>query len=83
MAELLNAGVNIYGAKPVAIASGGLFEHYPDIMRSHIKKYSDVELMIIDLPPILGACRYAYAISGREISENFTKNFKISYGEKK
>ena len=83
LAELLNAGVNIYGAKPVAIASGGIFEHYSDIMRSHIKKYSDVELMIIDLPPILGACRYAYAISGREISENFTKNFKISYGEKK
>ena len=83
LANLLDAGVNIYGVKPIAIASGGIFEHYADIMISHIKKYSNVELLIIDLPPILGACRYACSMAGRDISESFTKNFKISYGERK
>lgn len=83
LADLLNAGVNIYGAKPLAIASGGIFEHYSDIMIPHIKKYSNVGLLIIDLPPILGACRYACSMAGRDISETFTKNFKISYGERK
>lgn len=83
LADLLNAGVNIYGAKPIAIASGGIFEHYSDIMVPHMKKYSNVDLIIIDLPPILGACRYACSMAGRDISESFTKNFKISYGERR
>lgn len=83
LAKLLNAGVDLYGVKATAIASGGVFEHYSDIMLPHIKKYSDVELMIIDLPPILGACRYACFMSGREMHTRFIENFKISYGERK
>ena len=83
LAKLLNAGVSLYGVKPIAIASGGVFEHYSDIMLSHIKKHSDVDLMIIDMPPILGACRYACSMSGRNMSESFTDNFKISYGERR
>ena len=83
LAMLLDAGVDIYGVKPLAIASGGVFEHYSDIMIPHIKKYSKVELLIIDLPPIFGACRYACSMAGHNISESFTKNFKISYGERR
>ncbi|MBR6680271.1 MAG: XRE family transcriptional regulator [Clostridia bacterium] len=83
LANLLDAGVNIYGVKPIAIASGGIFEHYSDIMIPHIKKYSNVELLIIDLPPILGACRYACSMAGHDISESFTTNFKISYGDRR
>ena len=36
LAELLNLGVSVQGAKPRAIASGGIFEHYTDIMIKHI-----------------------------------------------
>ncbi len=82
LAKLLNAGVGIYGAKPLAVASGGIFEHYVDIIMPHVEKYSDVKLKIIDLPPILGACRRACLMSGREISDGFTENFKISYKER-
>ena len=79
LAELLNAGVRLYGAKNVAIASGGIFEHYPDIMREHVEKYSDVVLKIVDLPPIYGACKSACKIGGGEISDEFYHNFKKTY----
>lgn len=79
LAELLNAGVRLYGAEKVAIASGGIFEHYPDIMNEHIGKYSDVMLNVIDLPPIYGACKVACRIAGCEISDEFYSNFKKTY----
>lgn len=81
LASLLNTGVRLYGAKPIAVASGGLFEHYPDVMLKHISKYTDVELKLGDLPPIFGACRKACTVGGAQMSEDFYQNFKKSYGD--
>ena len=81
LAELLNAGTEHYGAAPTAIASGGLFEHYGDIMVSHIEKYSKVKVLTTDLPPVYGACRKALAAVASETHESFYENFKRTYGE--
>lgn len=80
LAELLNAGVELYGAAPVAIASGGMFEHYGSLLLPHIEKYSRVQLKITDLPPIYGACKNAYVTVNRKIPEEFYQNFKRTYG---
>ncbi|MBQ8341701.1 MAG: XRE family transcriptional regulator [Clostridia bacterium] len=80
LAELLNTGVRLYGAKPVAIASGGIFEHYGHIMLPHIKAYSNVALLVNDLPPIYGACKNACEIATCETSDKFYENFKKTYG---
>ena len=80
LAELLNCGVKKYGASPVAIANGGLFEHHPQIMSKHIEKYSGVKLILSDMPPVLGACKEACAVGGAKISEQFCENFKKTYG---
>ena len=80
LAELLNAGVKLYGVSPVAVASGGIFEHYGNIMTELIGRYSNVKLLINTLPPIYGACKTASAISDCEISEDFHENFKKTYG---
>ena len=81
LAELLNTGAELYGASPVAIASGGLFEHYGDIMISHIEKYSKVKVIVGDLPPVYGACRKAFFTASSEIPDSFYENFKKTYGE--
>ncbi|MBQ8849110.1 MAG: XRE family transcriptional regulator [Clostridia bacterium] len=80
LAELLNSGVKLYGASSVAIASGGLFEHYADIMTNRIGRYSDVKLIISELPPIYGACVNAHSMSKCECSAEFYENFKKTYG---
>ena len=80
LADLLNAGVKLYGAKPLAIASGGLFEHYGEIITEHIEKYSDVNLKTSDLPPIYGACRSACRMEGCKLADTFYENFKKTYG---
>ena len=80
LAELLNAGVKLYGANPLAIASGGLFEHYGDIMTAHIEKYSNVDLKINELPPIYGACRSACLMERCTLVDEFYENFKKTYG---
>lgn len=80
LAKLLNAGVEIYGAEPVAVASGGLFTHYTEIMREHIEKYSEVKLITGGLPPIYGACKSARLMADSVIPSGFYDNFKNSYG---
>ena len=80
LAKLLNAGVELYGVRPNAIASGGLFTHYTDIMRYHIGKYSEIELLTFDLPPIYGACKSAYLMVNSDIPATFYDNFKNTYG---
>ncbi|MBO7305032.1 MAG: hypothetical protein J6V09_07415, partial [Clostridia bacterium] len=77
LAELLNTGIRLYSATPAAVASGGLFEHYPEILSNHMKKYCDVRLTVSPLPPIYGACKRACPA----ISADFYENFKKSYGE--
>ena len=80
LAKLLNTGVELYGAKPVAIASGGVFEHHKDIIIPHIAAYSSVKLVTVDLPQIFGACKEACSMVGYEIGEEFYANFKKTYG---
>ena len=80
LAELLNCGIQKHSASPVAIANGGLFEHYPKIMSEHIKKYSGVRLILSDLPPVYGACREACAMCEIKPTEQFCENFKKTYG---
>ena len=81
LAELLNMGVELYGTAPTAIASGGMFEHYGDIMISHIAKHSDVKVIVGGLPPIYGACRNACIAALHETPDDFYENFKKTYGE--
>ena len=79
LADLMNAGVEIYGANPSAIASGGLFKNYTDIMCDNIKKYSKVRLITCDLPPIYGACKSACLMINSAVPVNFYDNFKNTY----
>ena len=76
----MNAGVELYGAEPIAVASGGLFTHYIDVMREHIERYSRVKLIIGVLPPVYGAARSACLLCGVETPESFYENFKNTYG---
>ena len=78
LAELLELGVKLHGARPRAVAGGGIFEHHYEVLTRHIKKYTSVETVTVDLPPIYGACRIA-ASEICEISDNFYNNFKESY----
>ena len=80
LADGLNAGVRLYGAAPIAIASGGLFEHHREILLPRIAKYSNVELIVVDLPPIFGACNAARALTGDATSDEFYHSFKKTYG---
>ena len=79
LAKLLNLGVKLHGAKPLAIASGGIFEHYSDIIIPHINKYSDVKLKVNSLPPVYGACKNACLIESIDIPREFYDNFKKTY----
>lgn len=83
LAGLLNRGVKLHGARPVAIASGGLFEHHGEIMLRHIEKYTSVKIVTSDLAPIYGACRLACIAAGCEMGESFHENFKKTYLEAK
>ncbi|MBO5214303.1 MAG: XRE family transcriptional regulator [Clostridia bacterium] len=80
LARLLNAGVSLHGARPVAVASGGIFEHHGDVVLSHLKKYSSVTLLQTGLPPIYGACRKACKPQAGKCSEDFYNNFSNTYG---
>jgi N-acetylglucosamine kinase-like BadF-type ATPase len=79
LSELLCAGVRLYGAKQTAIASGGIFEHYSDILLEYMRRYTSVKLTICDLPPVYGACRKAVSLD-KDINNDFYDNFKLSYG---
>ena len=79
LGELLNLGVSRCGAKKCALARGGILEHHAEIMLEHIKKYSDVVLNVIGLPPIYGAARLARAMDG-DIPGEFYESFVKSYG---
>lgn len=78
--KLLNTGVELYGVEPIAIANGGIFEHYSDIILPYIEKYSNLKLIVSDLPPIYGACRNACRMESVDIPNEFYNNFKKTYG---
>lgn len=79
LADMMNTGVRLYGARGTAIASGGILEHYRDIMTEHIAKYTDVRLRVAELPPIYGACKRACLLGESLLSEEFYDNFKKTY----
>lgn len=81
LANLLNCAMSLYNARPCAVASGGLFENYSEILVKHIEKYSKAKLTVSDLPPIYGACRNAMSLSCVEKSNDFYENFKRTYGD--
>ena len=83
LAELLSHGAEHYGREKRAIAGGGIFEHYADVILPHISKYTDVQIKPCTLPPIFGACRRSIQLSGKEVPKGFEENFKKTYGEKK
>ena len=80
LGELLNVGIKEYGAHPRAVAGGGLFEHYWEIMKAHLANYTETELISTGLPPVFGACRKALSLSGEAAADTFYENFKSSYG---
>ncbi len=82
LAELLNTGVRLYNPRRVAVASGGLFEHYSDILVPCIENYTDVRLKVYTMPPVYGACRQSVKLAETTVSDAFEENFKISYGGK-
>lgn len=82
LAELLNTGVKLHGVAPVAIASGGLFEHFEDIIIPFITKYTDVKIKVCTLPPVYGACRQSIRLIKDNLLDTFEENFKNSYGGK-
>lgn len=79
LARLLTEGVRLYGARPVAIASGGLFQHQTERMLAGIQKYCDVKLITTALPPAYGACRKAVSM-GSKPGPDFSENFQKTYG---
>lgn len=81
IAELLESGATLYGARRCAVAGGGLFEHYADVFLPAIGHYTDTEITVCTLPPVFGACRQSLKNAGIVIAEDFEHNFKTSYGE--
>ena len=79
LAELLNYGKKLYGVNARAVAGGGVFEHYGDIIKPHIKKYTDIQIKISTLPPVYGACRMSSRMISGADGENFYNNFNESY----
>lgn len=78
LGELLNMGITKHYARPRVIASGGMFEHYADVLMPHLASYTDATVLICDLPPIYGACRQARKLFDDQIPEDFHENFKAS-----
>ena len=79
LADLLNAGIRLYGAAPIAIASGGLFEHHASIFLPYIQKHTNVALRMCALPPVFGACRHSVKLIEGSTCAAFAENFKNSY----
>ena len=82
LGDLINCGIKKHNARPIVIASGGIFEHYEDIMLSQMAKYTEAEIVICKLPPVYGACRHTVCLLQDDIPNDFYENFKRSYGGK-
>ena len=79
LGDLLNAAVEIHHVSPRAIAGGGIFEHHGEIMLNHLSKYTDVEIILPECPPVYGACVQSRKLVGEGIPEDFRRNFISSY----
>ena len=83
LAEPLETAKKRYKTGNIAIASGGLFQHYHEIMKERISRYTKIKLETCDLAPICGACKNACTIASVKTSDLFYENFKKSIGEKR
>ncbi len=83
LAELLNEGAARDGVRKQAVAGGGLFEHFGDILVPRMEPYTDVAIAVCHLPPVYGACRLSAASMGKGIPDAFEENFNTTYGDVK
>jgi len=81
LAELLNEGSARYGVRKKAVAGGGLFEHYGDVLLPLLGGYTDVAVTVCDLPPVYGACRLSVSSLGKAVPESFYENFRKTNGD--
>ena len=78
LSELLNTAVSRFDVSPQAVAGGGIFEHFGDIIFDRISNYTDVKITLPLCPPIYGACRNAMRMLGN-VTESFEQNFTESF----
>ena len=79
LARLLREGVRLHHVTPRAVANGGIFAYYGDVLIPLIQRYCNVELIRPDIPPVYGACRKACSEKGI-LSDEFAENFRNTYG---
>jgi len=84
LGQLLEQGIRLCGAAPSAVAGGGIFQQYADVLLPMIHKYTDTEITVCSgpfgwgLPPVCGACRLSLAALA-PVPEQFRQNFKSTY----
>jgi len=80
LAELCETAASRFNIRKRVLACGGIFGNYGEIMIREVRKYTDAEFVLSELPPIFGAARYLCELFNIEESENFYVNFKKTYG---
>ena len=83
LAELLNIAVKRYGVSPRAVAGGGLFEHYGEILIGEMSKYTDAKIIVPSHSPIFGACVAARRLYDGNLPSEFWQSLEASYTDKK
>lgn len=82
LGSLLEIAIHRYGAKPRAIAGGGIFTHYFSVYSDYIRKYTQCQLIPCKLPPIYGACRESCRMDGNALPTGFFEHFSKTYQPK-
>ena len=81
LGRLLEIAIHRHGAKPRAIAGGGIFTHYFSVYSGYIRKYTQCRLIPCKLPPVYGACREGCRMDGNPLPREFFENFSETYRE--
>lgn len=83
LGELLNLGMQAYGAAPKTVVSGGIAKHHWNILLPHIQKYTNALLCLGKYPPVSGAARRASQLLEQQATaEEFFQRFEETYGGK-
>ncbi len=77
LAQLLKTAVERYDAPRQAVAAGSFLKD--DIFREMVQEMSGVELLMLELPPVYGACVETMRLAKLPIPEDFLSNFTESY----
>ena len=78
LAWLLN-GAFAYSANKRVTVGGGLIGNFSEIMLKHLRKYTDAEFVIPQIPPVYGACVCCCGLDGVNPDEKFEENISKSY----